>query len=458
MIMKTFEEKCRLLNYELYLLHTITKSIKESLDEDRILSVILTGLTANAALGLSRAAVFYYNREKSIIYGKKGIGPYDEEEAFKIWDNLGQNLLSLETYLQYDLEDLLSHQKFPSAVKNTVINFDDLPCENYFRRVIDEKKLFHLKEVENLDFFPKEIESIFAPSDIIIVPLFAANDIRGIILADNAFHHKPVEESTLLLVSLITVQTGIALENASNFSIIKTQLDEVKALKEAMEHLQGELIEKERLSTIGKMASYFVHEIKNPLVTIGGFARHIKDTEDLSIIKRDAGIIFREIQKLEQILGKISGFTFLSPSKIEKVKISEIIREVTEFFELEMMRKSIEISVNVPENLRVTAEKVQLTEIFFNLVSNAIESMNKGIISVKADIAPPFAVITVKDTGKGIPEKDVPKITEPFFSTKTEGFGFGLYIVKNILENNGGALEISSAEGEGTEVKVKLPI
>ena len=75
MIMETFEEKCRLLNYELYLLHTISKSIKESLDENRILSVMLTGLTANVALGLSRAAVFYYNKEKSVIYGKNGIGP-----------------------------------------------------------------------------------------------------------------------------------------------------------------------------------------------------------------------------------------------------------------------------------------------------------------------------------------------------------------------------------------------
>lgn len=456
--MKTFEEKCRLLNYELYLLHTITKSIKESLDEDRILSVILTGLTANVALGLSRAAVFYYNREKSIIYGKKGIGPYDEEEAFKIWDDLGQNLVSLETYLQYDIEDLLKHQRFPSAVKNIVINFDDLPFDNYFRRVIDEKRLFHLKEKANLDFLPEEIGQAFAPADIIIVPLVAANDIKGIILADNAFHRKPVEESTLLLISLISVQTGIAMENASNFSIVKKQLEEVKALKEAMEQLQDELLKKEKLSTVGKMASYFVHEIKNPLVTIGGFAKHIENSDSLDIIKRDAKIIFREIQKLEQILGKLSGFTFLSPAKTEKVSIFEVVKEVIEFFELELSRKKIEVSLNIPENLKVTAEKVQLTEIFFNVLSNAIESMNNGQISVQSEISPPFAEITVKDTGKGISKDNLPKITEPFFSTKSEGFGFGLYIVKNILENSGGSLEISSEEGQGTEVKIKIAI
>jgi len=112
MIMKSFEEKCRIVNYELYLLHTISKTIKESLDENRILSVMLTGLTANVALGLSRAAVFYYNAEKALIFGKKGIGPFDKEEAFKIWDDLGQNLISLETYLHYDIENLLQRQRY----------------------------------------------------------------------------------------------------------------------------------------------------------------------------------------------------------------------------------------------------------------------------------------------------------------------------------------------------------
>ncbi|HNS31379.1 MAG TPA: HAMP domain-containing sensor histidine kinase [bacterium] len=458
MIMQNFEEKCRILNYELFFLHTVSKSIKESLDENRILSVILTGLTANAALGLSRAAVFYYSPEKAVIYGKKGIGPFDEEEAFRIWDDLGQNLISLETYLQHDTDLPDRHQRYPSLIKNIVINFDELPPENYFRRVIEEKKLFHLKDTGNLALLPQEIKNVFVPSDMIILPLSSPKNTRGIIMADNAFHHKPIEESTMLLLSLITIQAGLALENSSNYSIIKTQLEEVKELKNALENLQEELVQKEKLSTIGKMASYFIHEIKNPLVTIGGFAKHIKESDDIAIMKRDAGIIFKEIQKLEQILGKISGFTFLSPSRKEKVNILEVIKEVVEFFGLEFSRKKIEVSINIPENLKVTAERVQLTEVFFNIISNAIENTTKGRISVSSEINPPFASIFVKDTGRGIAGRDLPRITEPFFSTKSEGFGLGLYIVKNILSNNGGNIEISSIQGEGTEVKVDLVI
>jgi len=452
--MKTFEEKCRLLNYELYLLHTVSKSMKESLDENRILSAMLTALTANAALGLSRAAVFFYNPGKSIIFGKKGIGPYDEEEAFKIWDDLGKNPISLETYLQHDIEHMIRNQKYPSAIKNVVINFDELPGENYFRRAIEEKRLFHLKDSLNPDLLPAEIKTVFVPADIIILPFSSAKNVRGIIMADNAFHRKPIEESTMLLVSLITIHAGLALENSSNYSIIKNQLDEVRELKNAMEQLQGELVQKEKLSIIGKMASYFVHEIKNPLVTIGGFAQHIKTSEDLAVIRRDAGIIFREIQKLEQILGKLSGFTFLSPSKIERVNLLEVIREVTEFFELECMRKKIKICIDVPKSLKVTAERVQLTEIFFNIISNSIENMNEGAISISAVIDPPFVSAVVKDTGKGIAKDKLPQITEPFFSTKSEGFGLGLYIVKKEFAFAGDSRQLKDGEAK----KIMLPM
>jgi len=458
MIMKSFEEKCRIVNYELYLLHTISKTIKESLDENRILSVMLTGLTANVALGLSRAAVFYYNAEKALIFGKKGLGPFDKEEAFKIWDDLGQNLISLETYLHYDIENLLQRQRYPSCIKKIVINFEELPRENYFRRTIEEQKLFYLKDAQNIDLLPREIKTIFVPSDIIILPLSSGTNVKGIIMADNAFHRKPIEETTMLLVSLMAIQVGLALENSSNYNIIKKQLDEMTELKNAMESLQDELVQKEKLSAIGKMASYFIHEIKNPLVTIGGFAKHIKECQDISVVKRDAGIIYREIQKLEQILGKISGFTLLSPSKIEKVNLLEVIKEVSEFFSLECSRKTIEIQIDIPENLKVSAERVQLAEVFFNIISNAIENTNKGVISITAEINIPFVTIIIKDTGRGIPECNLSRVTEPFFSTKSEGFGLGMYIVKNILANSGGKLEISSVEGQGTQVKVELPI
>jgi len=455
---KTFEEKCRFLNYELYLLHTISKAIKGTFNENTILNLMLTGLTANGALGLSRASVFYYESEKSLIYGKAGIGPIDEDEAFRIWKDLDRNNIPVESYLQYAVENKLAIQRYPEKISDIAINFDELPPENYFRRVIAERRIFHVTDMNERNFnLPEQLRTVFVPSEIIILPLLSSKSVMGIIMADNAFHYNPIEESTLLLVSLVTIQTGIALENSQNHAVIRRQLEELRELHNSMENLQAELIKKEKLSTIGKMASYFIHEIKNPLVTIGGFGKRITESDNIGTIKRDAGIVFKEIKKLEQILGKLSGFALLSPSKIERVNLIEVVGEVTDFFELEFSRKHLDIHVDVPENLYIKVEKVQILEVLFNLVSNSVESMNAGSIGISAVMEHPFVRISVKDTGKGIPEENISRVTEPFFSTKTGGFGLGLFIVANIIENYGGRLEVASVEKQGTTVTIYLP-
>ncbi|MCM8762382.1 MAG: ATP-binding protein [Candidatus Omnitrophica bacterium] len=457
-MIKTFEEKSRLLNYELYLLHTISKAIKETFNEKRILNITLTALTANGALGLSRAAIFYYDKEKNIIYGKKGIGPFDEKEAAQIWSELSKNQITLEEYLQHNLEEELASQKFPQLIKQVIINLDELPETDYFKKVIVEKKFFHITDINEFVNLPDKIKGFLISSEIVIMPLFSSRDILGIIMADNAFHYNPIDESTEILISLLSIQTGIALENANYYNVVKQQYEELKELHNAMKILQEEMAKQERLSTIGKMASYFIHEIKNPLVTIGGFAKRISEANDLSVIHRDANIIFKEIRKMEQILNKLTTFTFLAPLKTERVNLKEVIEEVIEVFQFELAKKQIDIDINILQDISLKADKVQISEILFNLISNSIENMNKGTIKISAEIKEAFIKISVQDTGKGIPQEAIPHITEPFYSTKIGGFGLGLFIVSNIVENYRGRLEITSEEKKGTTVNIYLPI
>lgn len=457
-MIKTFEEKCRLLNYELYLLHTISKAIKETFDETRILNIILTALTANCALGLSRAAIFYYDKEKNIIYGKKGIGPSDEKEAAQIWQELSKSQITLEEYLQHNLEEELANQKFPQLINQVVININGLPEDNYFKRVIVEKKFFHLTDAKDFSLLPNEIKEFLVPCEIIIMPLFSSGDILGIIIADNAFHYNPIDESTEVLVSLLSIQTGIALENTRYYNIVRQQYEELKEIHNTMKHMQKEMIKQERLSAIGKMASYFFHEIKNPLVTIGGFAKRISEEKDPAIIQRDANIISKEIKKMEQIFNKLSTFTFPVPERIEQLNLMDVVKEVLDFFELEFVKKHIDVQINIPEDTYLKAERVQIFEIFFNLISNSVESMNKGMIKISAGVEGIYLKITVQDTGKGISKEILPYITEPFLSTKPGGFGLGLFIVSNIVESYGGRLEILSEEQKGTTVNIYFPL
>jgi signal transduction histidine kinase len=164
------------------------------------------------------------------------------------------------------------------------------------------------------------------------------------------------------------------------------------------------------------------------------------------------------MRKLEQILNKLSTFTLLAPLKIERINLLDIVNEVVEFFELEFARKHINIQIDIPEDISLKAERVQIFEVLFNLISNSVESMNTGTIKISAGIESTFLKITVEDTGKGIPPENLPHITEPFFSTKVGGFGLGLFIVSNIIEQYGGKIEITSVEQKGTTVNIYLPV
>ncbi|HOL22135.1 MAG TPA: HAMP domain-containing sensor histidine kinase, partial [bacterium] len=151
-------------------------------------------------------------------------------------------------------------------------------------------------------------------------------------------------------------------------------------------------------------------------------------------------------------------FTLLAPLRIERLNLLDVVKEVIDFFELEFTRKHINLKIDIPEDISLKAERVQIFEVLFNLISNSVESMMTGTITISARIENAYLKITVEDTGRGIPKENLPHITEPFFSTKTEGFGLGLFIVSNIIENYGGKLEITSVAQKGTKVNVYFPV
>lgn len=429
---------------QLTLLETIWKRLVYSQDIDYILHIYLTGLTAGIFLGFSRAFILFFDKEKNLFYGKKGIGPFDQNEAEKIWKQLEKTDIPVERFFENGKRDEIKNSKFNKEVENIEIYLEQISEDDYLKRIVNENKIFIIYNVENEKNLPSQIKKLLYPSDLLVGPLFSERGLIGVIFADNAFHRNPINEEIINFFTLITFQVSISIENVLKFNEIKK--------------IHQKLIQMERLSAIGKFSLFIAHEIKNPILTIGGFSKQITETDDVEKIKRNASIVYKEMIRLEKVLNNILSFSNLPKPVYEDVYVCEIVKEIVEIFENEIKKKNLEINLLLQENIKIKADPIQLREVIFNIFNNAIENTDYGKIEVKCEIDGDYLKIIISDTGKGIPEEELPYITKPFYSKKPQGIGLGLNIAKEIIENHNGKIEIKSQLNKGTEVFIYLPL
>jgi len=229
-----------------------------------------------------------------------------------------------------------------------------------------------------------------------------------------------------------------------------------------MNSLRKKLSASERMAALGEVAAKVAHEIRNPLVSVGGFARRLEKKLDGNL-KEYAGIITREVGRLEDILSEILGFVKESRLAKETISVDALLDDVIPLIVTELRERKIVLSKDSGVSPPVSVDPDRLREALLNIFNNAIQALaTGGIITVKTYAYTPgggedFAVIEISDTGPGIDEKDLPFIFDPFYTTKASGTGLGLAITNRIIEEHGGRIEAASIPGKGTTFKVFLP-
>jgi signal transduction histidine kinase len=212
--------------------------------------------------------------------------------------------------------------------------------------------------------------------------------------------------------------------------------------------------EQERLAQLGQMAASVAHEIRNPLSIIKGTADVLqKKYHDLS--DEMFSFIPDEIERLNHLVDEFLQFARQRKLDIQKYSLSELLEDFLHQIKDERFKKEVDQSIP-----RVYIDANAIKQILLNIINNALESVDsKGKVNLRVYLErkwPQRVVIEVADNGKGIAEKDLPHVFEPFFSTKASGSGLGLAISKQLIEQMGGNIEINSEEGKGTSVSIKL--
>lgn len=219
-------------------------------------------------------------------------------------------------------------------------------------------------------------------------------------------------------------------------------------------------IEHERLASFGQMTASLVHEIKNPLVSIGGFARLLGRSRDMDPDDRDAlRIIVREVDRLEALLGEAIDLARPGVQCVERVNLNRILERCIDLCGEQDQYERIELRRSLPEHLPpVQGDSGKLQQVFLNLILNAVAAMPEGgTLHLRGGVHGDTVHIEITDTGEGIPPDRLEKIFVPFFTTKPKGSGLGLPICKRIVMDHEGRMAVRSEVGAGTTFRVELP-
>ena len=225
-----------------------------------------------------------------------------------------------------------------------------------------------------------------------------------------------------------------------------------------IKNLQEKLVLAEKMAALGEVAAKVAHEIRNPLVSVGGFAKRLEKKLDGNL-REYAGIIVKEVDRLEGILKEILGFVKEVRLAKETVNLNSLVADVVTVMESEMEDRGIMFVKDFGLPADVFIDPNRVNEAIMNIISNAIQSLKgSGLIYIRTYTKGMYAVVEIKDTGKGIPESDRPFIFNPFFTTKDSGTGLGLAITHRIIQEHNGMIEVESEIDKGSIFRVFIPI
>ena len=225
--------------------------------------------------------------------------------------------------------------------------------------------------------------------------------------------------------------------------------------------LQSQLREVEQMAGIGQMAANVAHEIRNPLIAVGGFARQLHEALEPGDERREyTSIILEEVTRLEQILREqLTLERHLQPI-LAPVDINQILRDVRKLLSHGFLSTRTRVIGRLSDALPVTmGDANQLKQAFLNVVNNSLQSMTEGgTVEISTEQEGRNIVVTITDNGPGIAPEVMSKLFVPFFTTRKTGSGLGMAVTRRIVENHGGTIDVESQVGAGTVVRITLPI
>lgn len=285
----------------------------------------------------------------------------------------------------------------------------------------------------------------------VCVPSFIQGKLQGFFALGEKASGDLYNQDDLSIFSTLASQAAMAIENAQAYEELRDTRDQ--------------LLQSERMGTLGKFAADMAHEIKNPLQAILGFFEMLPEKyDDPDFRNRFAKLAQSEAERINDLVRQLMVYAKPKAPDFKRIEISQVVDSVLALLENDLDRNRIEVRKGYsPSGVFVEADGDQMKQVFLNLFTNAIEAVSAngdkpGLLDIVAFPSGKTLTVKIRDTGAGIPENQLPLIFAPFFTTKEKGSGLGLAIVKNILRAHNATIQVESKAEAGTTVIVTFPL
>jgi signal transduction histidine kinase len=430
-------EKNERMVQNLTVLQEISAALLTTVQEEPLLEIILNGLTLEQGLGFDQALVLMVDEASQTLKGAKGAARAPQPRPAPLASALLAPL----------------PQEVPVVDWQIPLRADQGPLA----QAVLKKNTYHHRPPLAKPVPPAALPKPLAAQEFFAVPLIVKDRATGLILVDNQSSGRPLESGSLHVLNMFAPQTALVLENAHLYSTIEANNRELLLIRERM-------LESDRLAALSSLASGMAHEIRNPLVSIGGFARRIaKLVEESSPLKGYVEVIQEEVTRLEKLLREILDFTGENLSYYGDHDLAKLIDEALILVQRDLEAAHIQVVKEYSPLPRLHCDDRQMKQVFYNLFQNACHAMRHGgTLGIRTYTLEKedglYEAAAVSDTGGGIPMEVLHNIFNPFFSTKDAGTGLGLAIAQRIVSRHYGQIEVNNEMGKGVTFIVTLPV
>lgn len=445
---------------EIRFLHEINLVLQSSLDLDEILSIAMTAITAGKGFGMNRAFLLLADKERLSLKGYLGVGPRNYEEAWQIWQEIGESDFSLrEMARNFQKTKLASEKvKFSDLLEKLTVSLSDQT--HIFNRTMKQRNSILVEDVFNNADVDPDLARLLGVDSFFLMPLISRNRRVGLIIADNCITHKMISQNDIQLMEIFSFPVAFAIERASLYERLQEEVDKLTVANAKLKEQQELIVKMEKMALVGRITSSIAHSIRNPLMIIGGFARALlKNTGENDKNRNHLDSIVREAKQLEDVLDEVLIYSDSLHPTLDYWDINQLITMVTDQYKKRLDRKGIGYILDLAGYLPMAFIDYKQIAFAIRTILNAnMDTEGVTNIVLKSALDGEDIQVDILDNGTSSGPEPLEEPATPASAARELGTNFGIPLCRSIIEKYGHPLIVEKLPERGTKYAFRLPV